>query len=365
MKPHFLLLFTILFAISLFAQTNNNSEPSNLKEVLQKLSKDAAITYVGPTVSAFGSDLNSGWIHRVPKATIFGVDIEFGFVAMGTFFNDETKTFSKTGTFRLNREEAGKIVDAVSTPITTNQREDLITQLVTQDINVGISGPTISGSKKDSVKITFGGGTLTSYGQQINLPTVQVALPVTGYLDEIPLFPLFAPQLTIGTIYGSSVAIRFVPTVKLSDKYGEFSYFGIGVQHNPAMWLPFPLPLEVSLGLFTQTMKIGDVFTSSATTFGLFASKTFGPGAINVTPYAGFSYEFSSADVAYDINVESMVTGTNQTVSGTQHIAFNLTGDNSARMMVGAAFKLGFLSLNVDYNIAKYNAVSAGFGFIF
>jgi hypothetical protein len=33
--------------------------------------------------------------------------------------------------------------------------------------------------------------------------------------------------------------------------------------------------------------------------------------------------------------------------------------------MLGAAFKLGFLSLNVDYNIAKYNVVSAGLGFIF
>ena len=57
---------------------------------------------LGPTVSAFGADLNSGWVHRVPKATIFGIDIELGFVAMGTFFSDNNKTFSTSGTFRFN-----------------------------------------------------------------------------------------------------------------------------------------------------------------------------------------------------------------------------------------------------------------------
>ncbi len=48
-----------------------------------------------------------------------------------------------------------------------------------------------------------------------------------------------------------------------------------------------------------------------------------------------------------------------------EHIAFNLVAENSVRLMLGAAFKLGFISLNVDYNIAKYNAVSAGLDFIF
>jgi hypothetical protein len=213
------------------------------------------------------------------------------------------------------------------------------------------------GSKSDTVKIGFKGTTINGY----TIPSASITTGVTGYLENLPAFPLAAPQLTIGTFYGSSLAIRWVPTMKLSDKVGDFSYFGIGVQHNPAAWLPFPLPLDVSIGLFTQTMKLGTTFKSSATTFGIFGSKTFGTGAFNVAPYGGFSYESSSADVSYDFLIETTVPGE----TSTQHITFNLVGENSARITLGAAFKLGFLSLNVDYNIAKYNVVSAGLGFIF
>jgi hypothetical protein len=346
MKLNLLLLLTVLFAFNLFPQ-------NDLQTTLQNLSKDAGTSYVSPVVSAFGADLNSGWVHRVPKATIFGIDIELGVVAMGTFFSDNNKTFSTSGTFRFNRDQAAILVQGAP----AGAQPGLINQIIQQDFTVGISGPTIVGSKSDTVKIGFKGATINGY----TLPSASVTTGVTGYLENLPAFPLFAPQLTIGTFYGSSLAIRWVPSMKLSDKVGDFSYFGIGVQHNPAMWLPFPLPLEVSVGIFTQTMKLGTVFQSTATTFGIYGSKTFGPGAFNVTPYAGLSYESASSDVAYDFIIDTPVPG----VTSTQHVAFNLVSANSVRLMLGAAFKLGFISLNVDYNIASYNVASAGLGIIF
>jgi hypothetical protein len=352
MKLNLLLLFAILFAFNLFPQ-------NDLQTTLQKLSKDAATSYVGPAVSAFGADLNSGWVHRVPKATIFGINIEFGVVAMGTFFSNNNKTFSTSGTFRFTRAQATQLVQGVNA--SQQVKNDLINQIIQQDISVGISGPTIVGAKSDSVKIAYQGATMSSGGQNYTLPGRNIALPVTGYLENLHVFPLFAPQLTIGTFYGSSVSLRYIPAINVNKKLGDFSYFGIGVQHNPAAWLPFPLPLDVSIGLFTQTMKLGTTFKSSATTFGIFGSKTFGTGAFNVAPYGGFSYESSSADVSYDFLIETTVPGE----TSTQHITFNLVGENSARITLGAAFKLGFLSLNVDYNIAKYNVVSAGLGFMF
>jgi hypothetical protein len=350
MKLNFLLLFTIIFTFNIFPQ-------NDLQTVLEKLSKDAVSAYVGPTVSAFGANLNSGWVHRVPKATIFGIDIELGFVAMGTFFSDNNKTFSTSGTFRFNTAQATQLVQGINAP--QSVKNDLINQIIHQDITVGISGPTIVGSKSDTVKIGFQGATLKSGTSTYVLPAANISTGVIGYLENMPAFPMFAPQLTIGTFYGSSLAIRYVPAIKLSDKVGDFTYFGIGVQHNPSMWLPFPLPLEVSVGIFTQTMKLGSVFQSTATTFGIYGSKTFGPGAINVTPYAGFSYESASTDVAYDYIIDTPVPGT------PQHLSFNLVAENSVRFMIGAAFKLAFLSLNVDYNISNYNVASAGLGIIF
>jgi hypothetical protein len=46
-------------------------------------------------------------------------------------------------------------------------------------------------------------------------------------------------------------------------------------------------------------------------------------------------------------------------------MSFNLVGENSVRFMIGAAFKLALISLNVDYNISNYNVASAGLGIIF
>jgi hypothetical protein len=346
----FLLLFVIvLFAINVYPQ-------NDLQSTLQSLSKDAASSYVAPAISAFGADLNSGWVHRVPTATIYGIDVEIGVVAMGTFFSDANKTFSSTGTFQFSRAEAQLLVQGIGNQQT---RDDLVNQIIQKTFNVGISGPTIAGSKNDTVKIAFHGTTLTSNGQTYNIASKNVITPVTGLLDQISALPIGAPQLTIGTFYGTSISFRYVPAIKLSDKLGDFSYFGIGFQHNPAVWLPFPLPLEVSVGFFTQTMKIGTIFSSSATTFGIFGSKTFGPSALNVTPYMGLSYESSSIDVAYDFVVDTPTGQTND------HITFNLTGENSVRLIVGASFKLAIINLNVDYNISKYNSVSAGFGFIF
>jgi hypothetical protein len=350
MKLNILLFVTILITYTVYPQ-------GSLQSTLQGLSQDAATSYVGPIVSAFGADLNSGWVHRVPKAKIFGIDIEFGIVAMGTFFSDNNKTFSTSGTFRFNRDEATQLVQGMNT--TQQVKDSLVNKIIQQTFTVGISGPTIVGSKQDSVKVAFHGATVSAYGQTYTIPIKTIPTKVTGYLENLPAFPLGAPQLTIGTFYGTSIALRYVPSISMGNKYGDFSYFGIGVQHNPAMWIPFPIPLDVSVGLFTQSMKLGTIFQSSSTTFGIYGSRTFGPGAINVTPYAGFSYESSSADVAYDFVVDT------PTGPSTQHVTFNLKGENSVRFMLGAAFKLAVLNINIDYNIAKYNVVSAGFGFIF
>jgi hypothetical protein len=344
MKLNILLLLTVLFAFNIFPQNDNK----DLQTVLQSLSKEAATAYVGPTVSALGANLNSGWVHGAPKATILGIDIEFGFVAMGTFFSDNNKTFSTSGTYRFNRQQAEQLVPSNYQGTT---RDAMISQIIQQDFNVGIKGPTIVGAKSDSVNIIFQGATVNGN----TVPGKNIVLPVTGLLENLSVFPLVAPQLTIGTVYGTSLAIRFVPSITLNKKLGDFSYFGIGVQNNLKMWLPFPLPLDVSVGLFTQTMKLGTIFKSSATTFGIYGSKTFGP----LTPYGGFSYESSSADVSYDY--ETTIPG----VSSPQHITFNLVGENSARLTLGAALKLGIIGLNVDYNISKYNVASAGFNFIF
>ena len=63
-----------------------------------------------------------------------------------------------------------------------------------------------------------------------------LAIPVTGLLEDATVFPLAAPQLTFGTVLGTMGAIRYYPgqTIK---KIGKVNYFGFSILHNPSVWL--------------------------------------------------------------------------------------------------------------------------------
>ncbi len=360
---------TLVLLIPLIFSMISVSQSQDLEETLQKLAEDAARGYVQPIVSGFGADLNSGWIYRAPETKKFGIDLDFGIVAMGAFVGD-VRTFESKGSFQFDR----LIIDEMTENIPTfyGTRDSIRNQLYMRQLSVTISGPTIVGSKDDSIAVNFLGGEVTFKifdpitnnlkDTTVNLLPADQFIPVGGLLEDIPLLPFAAPQLSIGTFYGTKLALRYIPDIELDKEIGKFSYFGFGVQHNPFMWIPLPEPpLDLSLGFFTQTLKVGKIFESSATLFGAQASKTFGPGALNITPYAGLSLESSSMTFTYDYISKNPVNDEETK----KNVKFELEGDNSIRFTLGFSLKLAILKINADYNFAKYNSVSAGFGFIF
>jgi hypothetical protein len=335
-----------------------------LQETLTKLTGSAGESYVAPIISAFGSNLNSGWVHKSPSSKIWGVDIEIGIVAMATMFGDNNKTFNTSGTFRFSQAQARSMIDqSTSDPkllvLSSAQKDQLATLVAQQDFTVGIAGPTIVGKKESEVMVDFSGANVTYNSLNYKIDPQEIATGAKGFLGDAPALPLIAPQFSIGTIYGTMATFRFLPSVEVGD-LGKFSYFGFGLQHNPAMFIPVPLPVDISAAFFTQSLKVGDIFKATATTFGIYASKTFGWG-ISITPYAGFAIESSSVDVSYDVNYATPVPGV--TVPG--KIAFTMKGENSTRLTIGASLKLALLNLSVDYSLAKYNAASVGLNFVF
>ncbi|MDI6767187.1 MAG: hypothetical protein QME52_10230 [Bacteroidota bacterium] len=344
-------------------------QAQDLEETLGKLAEDAARGYVQPIVSGFGADMNSGWFYRAPEAKKLGIDLDFGLVAMGAFMGD-VRTFSASSSFQFDRI----IFDQMTAGLPTfgGFRDSIRNQLYSRQLGVTISGPTIVGAKNDSIMVRFSGGDVTFKifdpvkqsleDTSINLLPADQAIPVGGILEDIPMLPFAAPQLSIGTVYGTKIAFRYLPDIEIDSTIGSFSYFGFGIQHNPFMWIPLPEPpLDVSLGFFTQTLKVGKIFQSSATLFGAQASKTFGPGTLNITPYAGLSIESSSMTFTYDYISINPLTGE----ESKRENKFELEGDNSVRFTLGFSLKLAVIKINADYNIAKYNSISAGFGFIF
>ena len=170
--------------------------------------------------------------------------------------------------------------------------------------------------------------------------------------------PTAAPQLTFGTIYGTNFSFRYVPKITLSDDFGDFSYFGMGAQHNPKLWIPYldKLPFDYSFAYYYQKMQIGDLMKATAWSSGINISKEFGWRFLNITPYTSFLFEGSKFNVAYNYKIDD---------TNTVKFDFDIEGENKFRWVLGTGLRLGIVNLTADYSIAKTKALSASFNVTF
>ena len=358
-------LLIVCLAI-LVASTSLFAQDESIESTLKKMAGDAAKGYVQPAATGFGANLNGGWFHKAPKSKIFGIDLEVGVVAMGTFTTDENKTFEANGAFKFSGGPVGSGSQAEEIAsqnsnwnlLLPSQQQAIIDEISSQQFQVGIKGPTIVGSKSDTMKITIPGQTI---GSGFNVPTQVITLDgVTGVLDGSAIIPLVTPQFSIGTVFGTQATFRYLPEVEIDKEIGKFKYFGFGIQHNPGIWFPNPLPIDLAASFFTQNLKVGTVFESKATAFGINASKQFGFAFLNVTPYAGFMIESSTMTITY---AYSTIGPGNTTI--TDNISFELEGENTTRLTVGLSIRILVVNINADYNFGKNNSATAGLFFAF
>jgi hypothetical protein len=336
---------------------------SDLEETLEALSEDAAHAYVNPMVSTFGSDMNSGWFHKVPEAVTGKWNLEFGFVGMSSLFINTDDFFEVTGMFNFTRAQADQLAAEYSDqPF----YEALVNQIINQEFEVGISGPTITGPGYD--EYTGDNGIMVSFDEQDvtfnyantvltrTLPAQQVIIPFGGLLEDIPAMPLAAPQLSIGTIYGTSAVFRYLPDMQITPEIGKMTYMGYGIQHNPLIWFTQDFPVDVALAFYTQQLDIGSIVETSATTYGINLARTYGAKLLYVTPYLGFSQESSTMKFRYDYETGS----TNPEIPEIIKIDFDVKGKNTGRITTGLSFRLAILNFNFDYSFARSPAASAG-----
>lgn len=352
---------------SLIAQTE---ESGGFEGTLKNLAGDAGKGFVQPVVSAFGTNLNGGWFHKAPKSKIFGIDLELGLVAMATFTTDENKKFNVTGNFKFSGgpvgsgSEAEQLASSISNynnPLFPKQAA--IDAIAAQQFSVGIQGPTVVGSKTDTLKIIIPQNNIVVNGQSYTIPgQTSVISAVTGVLDGSAIIPLAAPQLSIGTIYGTQATFRYLPEMEISPDLGKFKYFGFGIQHNLGMWLPIPV-VDVAASFFTQSMNVGTIMEAKSTSYGLNVAKQFGFAFLNVTPYAGFMLESSTMTFGYDF--PTYTDPNNPANNKVERISFELEGEGSSRITVGLGIRLGIININADYNIGNQNSATAGLFFAF
>lgn len=370
MKRTFLcVLFAIVVVPTVWAQ-------DDLQTTLNRLAGKAAMGYIDPVSQGFLTNFNGGLFHKAPQAKLWGIDLEIGVVAMSTPFGDLPKIFDANDKFRFNKLQADDIAAQSvtgNTAIDQQVRKDLSKALQSSDFDIRIYGPTVIGSEysptdpTSEVKIDMNSAVKFQY--QVPAPgpvfrdttlninkTLGTKLGGAKGLSGISAIPFFAPQITLGTLFGTQLTFRYIPKIPIPD-VGDLSWTGFGIQHNLAYWFPVPI-VDVAASFYTQTIKIDPMFEMSGTSFGLNVSKQFGLSFLNVTPYAGFMVESAKFKVHFTPPVGDYGPGITP-----PDIAFEIEGKNTSRLTLGLSIRLMIFNINADYNIGTYNSMTAGLFF--
>lgn len=160
------------------------------------------------------------------------------------------------------------------------------------------------------------------------------------------------------SLYNTELMLRFFPKSNFDD--AKAGLFGFGLKHEISSHFPL-LPLDISVQFLYNTLDVeyqGDEvdeygkISSKNFAFNVHASKTF-MGTFIV--YGGLQYESSSMDLGYYFDDPNELY---PQYVGKQDI--EIDGDNSVRITLGGAIKLGVFVINADMNVTKFTTFSAG-----
>jgi len=270
-----------------------------------------ATGYLQPLADAFGADLNDGLFHSA-HITKSGLTFSLEFRVMAVIFSDDARTFDA-------------ITESGFSPEQT------------------VEAPTVVGSGE--AKIVDGDG-----GTHYAFP---------GGFD-LNSFTIAAPQLRIGSVYGTEALIRYFSINTGDVEIGNLSLFGFGMRHSISQHFGPEFPVDIAGGFFWQQFKLGenekgdDLMSANAFSFGVQASKRY---AVVLVPYTGLSVDTFSMEVNY----ESEASGASEDI----HLEFET--DTTLHWTIGLLLNYSVLNVFGEYNVASQNSFSfgAGFGFGF
>ncbi len=331
-------LVSILFlsVFNLFAQ-------DDLQSQLEQFGQQYGMSYVGPMPELFGAANNMGLYQDAKIASGLGIDLYVGVSFMGGMPSGVSKTFS--GNYKF---------DITSDMLTGNPDADAIKTY----LDAHPEDAFIEGSISDAPTI-FGDNDQKELQLVKNIPnigTISTAIKLLpGY--NLSVVPSMAPEVAIGTLFGTQAIVRYMPKMKVSDM-GDFEFFGWGLRHNFDQYIPVPMfPLNIAASFYTQSIKLGDIVDSRTLNFGVQTSLNILP---IITPYLGYQLEKTSMEFSYTYKYVDY-NGNQMSIP----ISFTNETDFSGRLIAGLSFRFLLLNINFDYSFAKYNAFSFGAGLKF
>jgi hypothetical protein len=289
-----LLVFGVVFVASPTARAQTPVE-----DAIKQLSGPNATGYLQPLADLFGANMNAGAYHsaKIPTA---GFNIALDLIVMGAPIGDDQKRYRA-------QAPAGFSPATFETATIFGGTGSLV-----NDVNV----PGISYKGSDGVFTTT-------------------------------MFPLTAPQLTIGSVFGTQVFARYVFIPKLGDNVPESNLWGMGFLHSISQWLGGP-PVDIAAGFFYNSFNAGDLITYNGYAISGIVSKEF----TVFTAYGGLAYESSTMNLKY-VSTDPSVPG---------QVDIDLEGANTFRITAGGKLQLGLFRLFADINIGSITHFSGGIG---
>lgn len=316
MKKFLLLLIVITLSVSgkLYSQT--------LPDQLIKTAGQYGEKYLEPFTTAFGSNLNSGFIGGLKLDSKLGplpvgVNIYAGLKFSGLILNSDDQYFDLTYQDRYKYNG--------------------------QDVNATFvvkNAPTVFGSTTPANADIYVNGAKVNTQQLI------------GGVTNTKFVPLFVPQLGIGSIYGTDVVVRYFPTLSLGN-YGRIGFTGFAIRHNFSSYIakmPFDIALQGGYQNFNVEKEDGSrIINANATFLNLQFNKNIAMFSI----YGAAQYENFSIDVSYIYT---------NPYTGEIPVNFEQKETGNFRGILGASFHLFPVVVNADLNFGKRFIFTAGIG---
>lgn len=336
MKQFQRLFFLICTAI--FVQQHAYAQ--DVDDILKGSIQDASTLiegYIAPVMKGIGGGLNQGWYNTAAPHKKFGVDFTITTSLMYVPASDKFYT------------------------VDNNQLQEI--RLVSYD------GQSVSSTGSGSVPTVFGPEKSPTYEDISSGTTFQgpEGLDLKAQIKLADALPVPIYHLGLGLPKGIDLKFRWSPTLDFGD--AKFSVFGIGVMHDVKQYIPgiknLPFDLSGFVGYTKMKFEVdlsgssagenqrGIMEFNSTTIQGLISKKLS-----VLTVYGGLGYNFvkSGIDIkgTYDLD-------DNGTPEATDPVSLSFK-DPGFRATAGLRLKLAVFTFHGDYTLAKFNALSVGFG---
>lgn len=166
------------------------------------------------------------------------------------------------------------------------------------------------------------------------------------------LFPLFVPQVTIGTLFGTQAMVRYIYIPSLSGgKLPSSRLWGVGMRHSISQYFGATPPFDAAVAFFYSDFSLGNIVELQGTVVDLQISKS----VLLFTFYGGIAVQQSSMELRYNHQATS--------ASNSNLVDVALSGGNTFRVTTGLQIDLQAVRLFADANFGRIQHFSGGIGF--